>query len=216
MNKTETGCFISFEGMDGSGKSTQLRLLAECLQKNRIDAVFTREPGGTGISELIRGIIIDKANSSMDCMTEVLLYAASRAQLVSEVIKPALGLGKTVVCDRFADSSVAYQGFGRRLGRDAVEKINSFALRGLEPDLTVFLDVPPEKSMMRKQAQEFDRLETETMEFHQTVYVGYRELVKANPTRFFTVDASLDPLDIHKIILKKLGGLKQFARIFAD
>ncbi|MBQ1384688.1 MAG: dTMP kinase [Firmicutes bacterium] len=183
------GIFISFEGPDGSGKSTQIRLLTEYCREKGLEAVTVREPGGTAISEKIREIILDKKNSEMSPVAEALLYAASRAQLVEQIIRPALEEGKMVLSDRFMDSSIAYQGYGRGLG-DGVRIINEFAVRDLQPDLTFFLDLDPVKGKQRVLKEgEPDRLESEAMTVHRAVYEGYKKLSLIYPQRFVTVDA---------------------------
>ncbi|QHI73990.1 dTMP kinase [Aminipila terrae] len=183
------GLFISIEGPDGSGKSTQIRLLKEYLSKNGRQAILTREPGGTIISEKIREIILDKKYIEMDPMTEALLYAASRCQHVAEVIKPALEEGKTVICDRFVDSSIAYQGYGRQLG-EAVRIINEYAVAGCMPDITFLLKVEPSVGKKRIREEEQDRLEKEKLEFHNAVFTGYLELEKLYKDRIIGIDAS--------------------------
>ena len=183
------GLFISLEGPDGSGKSTQIEYLKKFFDENGIDAVFTREPGGTPIGEKLRSIILDKDNAEMSDMTEALLYAASRSQHVNELIKPALEQGRIVVCDRFIDSSIAYQGYGRNLG-DGVRVINELAIEGCMPDLTFFMDLDPEVGKSRIKAEDEDRLESEELAFHKSVYDGYRELAKRYKDRFITIDAS--------------------------
>lgn len=151
------GLFISFEGPDGSGKSTQIEYLKTYFRERRIDCVFTREPGGTEIGEKLREVILDKSNNEMCDMTETLLYAASRAQHVCQLIGPALKEGKIVVCDRFMDSSIAYQGYGRQLG-DKVRVINEYAVMGIIPDLTFLLEIDPKVGKGRIRADERDRL----------------------------------------------------------
>ena len=186
------GTFISVEGTDGAGKSTQINLIKKYFNDNNIEAVFLREPGGTQIGEKIRSVILDPKNIKMSAKSEALLYAASRAQLAYEVIIPAVKNGKTVVCDRFFDSSIAYQGYGRGLGYDMVFNINKYALDGLEPDITLFFDLPPEKGILRKKEQKsFDRMEMENMDFHNKVYKGYMELCQRFPERIKRIDASL-------------------------
>ncbi|MBE6036715.1 MAG: dTMP kinase [Clostridiales bacterium] len=183
------GLFITFEGPDGSGKSTQIQKLNTFLQEQGHDTLLTREPGGTAISEKIRGLILDPAHKEMDPMAEALLYASSRAQLVSQVIKPALEAGKTVICDRYVDSSVAYQGYGRGLG-ESVEIINRYAVQGIMPDLTVLLLLDPASGRKRvQQAGEMDRLEQEALEFHQRVYDGYVRLAETYPERILSFSA---------------------------
>lgn len=182
------GLFITFEGPDGSGKTTQIECLKEYLAKRGYDAVLTREPGGTVIGEKIREIILDKNNKEMNDMTEAFLYASSRAQHVAEVILPALQAGKTVICDRFMDSSIVYQGYGRKLG-ECVRSMNQIAVRGLKPDVTFFLKLSPQQGKDRIQAEEQDRMELEKIEFHNEVFRGYEELEKQEPDRFISIDA---------------------------
>lgn len=148
MNKR--GKFITIEGTDGSGKSTQIELLKKYFADKGIDVVFVRDPGSTQIGEKIRSLILDIQNTAMSDETEALLYAACRIQLVNEVILPALESGQSVICDRFVDSSIAYQGFARGLGHEKIERINSFSLEKCMPDLTIFFNIPPEKGMLRK------------------------------------------------------------------
>ena len=171
----KNGLFISIEGPDGSGKSTQIEVLRKYFEKQGIDVLLTREPGGTPISEKIREIILDKNNMEMDDMTEALLYAASRAQHVAEVIKPALAAGKIVICDRFIDSSIAYQGYGRELG-DCVRVINEYAVRGCMPDMTFLMKIDPKVGKERISESEQDRLEQEKLDFHRRVFDGYIEM----------------------------------------
>ncbi|WP_130861242.1 dTMP kinase [Bacilliculturomica massiliensis] len=183
------GLFITFEGPDGSGKTTQIQRLKALLEERGIEAVLTREPGGTPIGEKIREIILDRENGEMDSLTEAFLYASSRAQHVAQVIKPALEAGKTVICDRFTDSSIVYQGYGRGLG-DRVRVINQIAVQGLEPDVTFFLKLPPQTGKDRIKAEEQDRMELEKIEFHNEVFHGYEELERMEPERFIAVDAA--------------------------
>jgi len=171
------GIFITVEGGDGAGKSTQLANIKTYMEERGISAIFTREPGGTPISEKIREIILDPENEGMEDLTEALLYAASRAEHVRKVIAPALEDGTTVVCDRFLDSSIAYQAYGRGLGR-VVEMINEPAVAGYIPDLTIFLDLDPEIAMHRISNRGRDRLEIETSDFHERVHQGYLELIE--------------------------------------
>ena len=183
------GYFITFEGGDGSGKSTQIRLLKERLKEAGYDVVLTREPGGTTISEKIRELILDPANEEMNDMTEAFLYAAARAQLVSQLIKPALEEGKIVICDRFVDSSIAYQAFGRGLG-DAVGVINTYAVDGCMPDLTILLKLDPDAGSARIADREHDRIEQAPDEFRRRVSQGYSYLEEKYPERILGVDAS--------------------------
>ena len=182
------GLFITFEGPDGSGKSTQIDKLKIFLKEKGYNAVITREPGGTTISEKIREIILDKENVEMDYMTEALLYAASRAQHVAQLIKPALESGRTVICDRFMDSSIVYQGYGRKLG-ESVTIINEFAVRGCLPDITFLFKVDPQIGKLRINIEEQDRLDLEKIEYHNEVFQAYIELEKLYPDRIIGIDA---------------------------
>lgn len=176
------GKFVTFEGCEGSGKSTQLRLLAEYLNEVGADFIMTREPGGSGISEDIRKIILSGKNTAMCDECEALLYAAARIQHLREVIAPALGAGKLVVCDRYVYSSLAYQGFARGLGEKFIEEINAVALSDYPPDMTVFLDISPADAFKRKHgADEDDRIEQLGLEFHEKVYSGYKALLSKHP-----------------------------------
>ena len=188
------GKFITFEGCDGCGKSTQLRLLSEYLTKNGIPHIFTREPGGGKISEAIREILLSGKNMEMTDECEALLYAASRVQHLSDRVEPALAEGKLVICDRYVDSSLAYQAYARGLGMDFVSKINAYALKNYLPDVTVFIDLTPEAAFLRKQgADENDRLEQAGMAFHKRVYEGYKEVAAAEPERVCCVDGNQTP-----------------------
>ena len=199
------GLFISIEGPDGSGKSTQIENIKKFFEDKNIEIVFTREPGGTAIGERIREIILDNSFKEMDPMTEAMLYAASRAQHVAQVIGPALEAGKVVVCDRFVDSSLAYQGFGRELG-DAVEVINSYAIGPYMPDVTFLMKLDPNEGKHRIQENRDtqDRLEHEKLAFHRKVYKGYLELEKRYPDRILGIDASRGIDEIRDEIYKKL------------
>ena len=202
------GYFISFEGMDGSGKSTQIRKLKEYFEDKDYQVILTREPGGTDIGEKIRQPILDPENIRMTALTEAMLYAASRAQHVSEVIRPAVDSGKVVICDRFVDSSIAYQGCGRGLG-ECVDVINDYAVDGYMPDLTFLLDIVPGASTERIGNREKDRIELEKQEFHDAVYNGYSELADAFPERIAKIDASGSIDEIQKEItdhIEKLIG----------
>ncbi|MBE6046216.1 MAG: dTMP kinase [Clostridiales bacterium] len=183
------GYFITFEGGDGAGKSTQINILKDELTAAGYDVILTREPGGTQISEKIRELILDPANGEMDDMTEAFLYAAARAQIVRELIKPALAEGKVVICDRFVDSSIAYQAFGRGLG-DAIGVINTYAVDGCMPDMTILLRLDPEKGSRRIADREHDRIEQASDAFHRKVYEGYLKLEEMYPDRIVGIDAS--------------------------
>jgi dTMP kinase len=184
--------FITFEGPDGSGKTTQIHLLEEWLQEQDYEVVLTREPGGTDISETIRAILHDPRNTAMDARTEILLYSADRAQNVAECIRPALAVGKIVVSDRYYDSTLAYQGYGRGLDLEMLRAITAFATGGLKPDLTLYLDIAPEEGLQRRQAggEEWNRLDAETLEFHRRVRAGYMELIEREPERWAVIDAA--------------------------
>jgi dTMP kinase len=186
------GLFVSLEGIDGSGKSTITKLVKEHFEALNEPIVVTREPGGNVIAEKIRDIILDNENHTMDDRTEALLYAASRRQHLIEKILPALEEGKLVVCDRFVDSSIAYQGYGRQIGAQAVRDINAFAIEGHMPHLTIFLDVDLDTGLSRIDTRgEMDRLETSGRDFFQRVYQGYQEIMSHNE-RVVKVDASRD------------------------
>ena len=199
------GLFITIEGADGSGKSTQIEKLKKYLESNNYDFVFTREPGGTIISEAIRDIILNKDYMEMSHTTEALLYAASRAQHVEQHIKPLLEQGKIVICDRFVDSSVVYQGYSRGLGIDNIENINKYATLGLEPAVTIWLDIDAEEGLNRKKDQrELDRLELQEFDFHKRVCEGYRELAERHPDRIKKIDASLSVEEIHNEVINTI------------
>lgn len=183
------GLFITFEGTDGTGKSTQIEFAREYFESRGFNVLMSREPGGTSISEKLRDILLDKANGEMSPVTEMMIYAASRAQLVSEVIIPAVNDGTVVICDRFVDSSVAYQAFGRGLG-DMVAEVNSYATTGLAPDITFFMDIDPEVGRSRIAGGELDRLEQEKSDFFRRVYDGYKSIAALDPGRVKTIDAS--------------------------
>jgi dTMP kinase len=186
------GYFISFEGGEGAGKSTILELLTGYLKDKGYQVVFTREPGGIDIAEQIRGVILDRKNIAMDAKTEALLYAAARRQHLVEKVIPELEKGSIVICDRFIDSSLTYQGFARGLGIEEVFSINRFAIDGYMPDLTVYLDVRPEIGLARIQKdgeREVNRLDLESMEFHSKVREGYHKLLEQYPERIKMVNA---------------------------
>ncbi len=185
--------FITFEGGEGSGKSSVMKLLAERLEKEGYSVVTTREPGGTPIAEEIRNVILDKKNTDMDPRTEALLYAASRRQHLVQKVWPALQEGKLVLCDRFLDSSLAYQGVARHLGVDEILNVNLFATEGKYPDLTLFFDLEPEIGLARIAAnagREVNRLDLEKMDFHKNVRSAFQELAKRFADRYVVIDAS--------------------------
>ncbi|MCR5632627.1 MAG: dTMP kinase [Eubacterium sp.] len=189
------GIFITMEGPDGSGKSTQISRLKEYLEKEGYNVLITREPGGTVISEAIREIILNKDFTEMSPVTEMMLYASARAQLIAEVVGPAIDNGTAVISDRFVDSSLVYQGMARGLGVDTVYEINKVAIGDYMPDVTFMLDLPAEIGISRKKDQkELDRMELESLEFHKKVAEGYRSLAAKFPDRIKTIDATL-PID---------------------
>ena len=201
------GKFITIEGTDGSGKSTQIGLLMDYLNKKGVDVLFTREPGGTPIGEKIREIILDVNNREMAPETEALLYAASRSQHVRKII-PAVEAGKIVICDRFVDSSLAYQGAARRMGMETIMEMNRAALGGIMPDLTVFFDLSPEKGILRKKNERtLDRLEQEKIDFHKRVYDGYKQLCEKYPERIKAIDADRSVEEVHLEVREVIDGL---------
>lgn len=194
--------FVTFEGCEGVGKSTQLNMLKDYLCRTGQEAVFVREPGSTRISERIRTVILDPALTEMTAETEALLYAAARAQLVSEVILPALSAGKTVICDRYVDSSVAYQGYARGLGADMIRRINSYALENAVPDVTVFIDLRPSASF--RSVRREDRLEREAEDFHNRVYDGYIAQARTSNGRFVLIKPENDKFETQRKIIEAL------------
>ena len=190
------GIFITIEGPDGSGKTTALQQVVPRLQQemNR-KVVATREPGGSPIAEKIRSLILDPSHTDMDSRTEALLYAASRRQHLIEKVLPVLESGDVIFCDRFVDSSIAYQGYARGIGEEGIREINQFATEGLEPDVTLYIDVPAEVGIQRIHAnldeREYNRLDQEKLDFHEKVRAGYQQLAKANPERIVVVDGTM-------------------------
>lgn len=207
----EKGLFLSIEGCDGSGKTTACKTVIERLTSEGYDVVYTREPGGSDIAEQIRNVILDVKNTAMDQRCEALLYAASRRQHLMEVILPALHLGKIVICDRFIDSSLAYQGYARGIGIDEVLQINQFAIEGYMPDMTVYYAIEAEEGLRRIASRKnLDRLDVESINFHKKVQEGYEILCKKYPERIKIVDASLDKETVaentYKLIKEKING----------
>ena len=205
--------FVTFEGPDGCGKTTQVAQLAECLRGEGYDAITTREPGGTAIGDQVREVLHSPGNRSMRPATELLLYCASRAQLVDEVIRPHLERGGIVLSDRYADSSLAYQGYGRGLDLDPLRAILAFATGGLRPDLTLLLDVGVEEGLRRRKGSggEWNRLDQETIEFHRRARQGYLSLARAEPDRWVIVDAARSVEDVQASVRaeveKRLGSV---------
>jgi dTMP kinase len=196
------GFFVTFEGGEGSGKTTQLKALLTHFRSVHADAIQTRDPGGTAIGNQVRELLLNGENVRMSALAELLLYEASRAQLVQEVIRPALAAHRIVLCDRFTDSTVAYQGYGRGLDLELIERLNAVAADGLRPDLTFLLDLDPVVGLARaterlaQPRQRRDRLEDEVLEFHQRVHAGYRALAAREPARVVVLDAARGILDI--------------------
>ncbi len=185
------GKFITFEGSEGCGKSTQSKLLCCYLKANGYDVVYLREPGGTRISEKIRKILLDARNTGMSSECEMLLYMASRAQIVNEIIKPSLKHGKIVICDRFLDSTLAYQGYGLGMDKTLIRSFGWFTTGGIKPDLTIFLDLPVEKGLsVRNRAK--DRIEQRSLEYHKRVRNGYLMLARIEPKRIKIVKVAED------------------------
>jgi dTMP kinase len=194
--------FISFEGLDGCGKTTQINLLADKLRSLAYDVVFIREPGGTPISERIRDILLDTKHQGMNQITELLLFSAARAQLVNEVIKPALAQSKVVLCDRYVDSTTAYQGYGRGLRLGAVKTINAVATLGVMPRLTFIIDLPLDDLERRRRhaGTDADRMELSGRAFYEKVRLGYLDMAQAEPQRFIVIDGAQEISAIHEQI----------------
>lgn len=199
--------FIVFEGVDGAGKSTQVSLAAETLRARGRDVLVTREPGGTRLGEAVRRLLLDVKNAEMTGETEALLYAAARAQCVREVIAPALRRGAVVLCDRFADSTLAYQGYGRGLDLEPLRRINDLATGGLYPALTVVLDLPVDKARLRLPDGRRDRLEREAADFHERVRAGYLALATAAPEAYLVLEADLPVSVLAERILERIEAL---------
>lgn len=207
MNAAAGGKFITLEGPEGSGKTTQIALLHEWLLAQGHQVVCTREPGGTRIGEQIRAILHDPAHLEMAAQAEILLYSASRAQLVAEVIQPALAAGQWVLCDRYFDSTYAYQGYGRGLSLEALRYITHFATQGLVPDVTFYLDLPPEVGLQRRwrSGGEVNRLDREALAFHERVRAGYLELARQEPARWIIVDAAGTIVEVQAVLREQLS-----------
>lgn len=203
----KNGKFITFEGPEGAGKTTIIELLKNHFQKTGFEAVFTREPGGIHIAEKIREVILNKDHTNMDGRTEALLYAAARRQHLVEKVIPALQEGKTVICDRFIDSSLAYQGYARGLGIDEVYSINEFAINGCFPDLTIYFNIEPEVGLKRIEAnsnREKNRLDLEGLAFHRKVQEGYKEVVEKFQDRIISINANNPKEDVLKDVITVL------------
>ena len=199
--------FIVFEGGEGCGKSTQTRALYRRLSKDGFGAILTREPGGTRLGERERRHLKQTGETRISPIAELFLIATARAQLVSEVIRPELEEGKTVICDRFTPSTLAYQGYGRGLDTDAIRHVNDIATDGMSPDLIVLLDVPVEEGLGRKKGKEKDRFESESLAFHTRVRRGYLDMAKADPKRWLVVDGRLPRKVIESTIWARVSVL---------
>jgi dTMP kinase len=204
--------FITLEGPEGSGKTSQLPRLAEFLRQQGYEIITTREPGGTSIGDQIRQVLFNLDNKEMQPRSEILLFQASRAQLVEQVIRPALAEKKVVLCDRYADSTLAYQGYGHGIDLAELAHIINFATGGLKPDLTLFLDVEVEEGLKRRNhGGDWNRLDDYTLEFHKRVHKGYLELIAAEPGRWERIDASRTPdkiaADLQRVVLQRLQAL---------
>lgn len=199
------GKFITFEGPEGAGKTTVISVIYERLQKSGEKVLLTREPGGIKISEEIRNIILDNRNVEMDAKTEALLYAAARRQHLVERVIPALEDGYIVLCDRFIDSSLAYQGYGREIGMDEILEINQFAIDETMPDLTIFFDISPEEGLARvtsNEKREQNRLDNEKLSFHKKVYEGYQQVINRYSDRIVLTDARLTEAEVVENVYK--------------
>jgi len=207
----QAGRFITFEGIDGCGKTTQLRGLAQWMRERGHDLVETVEPGGTSVGKQIRKILLDPANSDIQPRAELLLYFASRAQNVDEVIRPALAAGRTVLCDRFTDSTLVYQGCGRGLDTDVVRDLDRIACRGLRPDVTILIDIDIATSLARARRRnertgpDESRIDEESAAFHERVRHGYLALAKAEPARIIVIDGSVAIAEVGHRIREALG-----------
>ena len=194
--------FLTLEGPDGSGKSSQMNPLAEYLREQGHDVLETREPGGTEIGDQVRQVIMDLKNKSMFPTSEILLFQAARAQLVREVIQPSLAEGKVVLCDRYADSTLAYQGYGHQTDLELLKRIIEFATGGLIPDLTFYLDIDAQEGLRRRTdgGGEWNRLDDYEVAFHQRVRAGYHEMIAAEPERWVEIDGAQSPEVVQKTL----------------
>lgn len=199
--------FITFEGVEGCGKSTQAKALQQKLCQKGIPVILTHEPGGTALGMEIRHTLKKSRPNAPSAVAELFLFTASRAQLITEVIHPNLKEGKVVLCDRFADSTLTYQGYGRGLDLNIIETINTFATMGLKPDLTILLDLPVESGLSRRGDKRLDRFEQEKLDFHQRVRDGYLKLAARDPERWLIIDATLAKQKIGKIVWEKVSQL---------
>lgn len=202
--------FITFEGSEGCGKSTQAKALWKKLSRIGIPTELTHEPGGTALGNALRHMLLNKKNqNTISPEAELLLFATSRIQLVNEVIRPKLQEGKVVICDRFADSTAAYQGYGRGMDLTIIKAINELATNNVRPNLTILLDIPAQKGLRRKEPKKKDRFETEKIAFHDRVRDGYLKLASEEPKRWLVIDATLPKAKISKIIWERVNQLLQ-------
>ena len=199
------GKFITFEGIDGSGKTTQINLLKAKLSQQGISTLILREPGGTKLSEKIREILLDRENINLSPSAESLLFVAARTQLMAEKIKPSLEQNQFVICDRYADSTVAYQGYGRGLNVKYLEELNKFATDSIQPDITIILDIDPKKAAIRMASDVPDRLESTGINFFLRVREGYYEIARQNPQRCVIIDGSQSESEVFKLVLKEVN-----------
>ncbi len=199
------GKFITFEGCEGVGKSTQVNMLKDYLKKTGQQAMFLREPGGNTLSEKIRKIILDPDNSEMTPLCEAMLYSAARAQLMGQVIIPALDSGKLIICDRFIDSTMAYQGFARDLGVKTISSLNETVCGDYMPDVTIFLDLPPDEAFKRKGGRDNnDRMELQSLDFHKKVYEGYKKAADMYPDRIILISPRGNKYETNTAIIRNL------------
>lgn len=198
------GIFITFEGIEGCGKTTQAKLLYEHLLKEARPVLLTEEPGGTEIGFKIRALLLDKNHGSIHPLTELFLYNASRVQHIMEKIRPFLNRGYIVICDRFMDSTFAYQGYGRGIDMKIINTLDEISRQGLRPDITFLLDIEPELGLKRHASKELDRLEMESIEFHRTIRNGYLEIARREPDRIAVIPAAGSVEEIHKLIIDKV------------
>lgn len=199
------GLFISFEGIDGCGKTTQVERVAEIIRGTGRDVVSVRDPGSTRVAELVRNMLLDRGNSDIDARTELFLYLACRAELVERCIRPALGRGQVVVSDRFSDSTLAYQGSGRMLGVELVRQANRIATAGLTPNVTLLIDIPVNLARNRRGGKIVDRLEAEDGDFHERVRNGFLEIARREPDRVAVLDGTLPVDDVTNAIVDTLA-----------
>lgn len=208
------GLFITFEGIDGSGKTRQLELLTADLEKVDLKYLLLREPGGTSISEQIRRILLDRKNVEMSAETELLLFAAARAQLVKQIVEPALAAKKIVISDRFFDSTTAYQGYGRDMNVDFIQNMNDFATQGLQPDLTFYFDISVESALdrLKNRTEKTDRIDLESKIFMEKTRQGYLQIAKRNPDRVRIINAERTPEEIYKDLKSQFNQVVDFVK----